>query len=54
MLLNDVHEKDRLAYLLSFTIERHVRGVHARIAWLVAGLGAVILLFLFLWQFLQP
>jgi hypothetical protein len=54
MLLNDVHEKDRLAYLLSFTVEKHVRGGNTRIAWLVAGLGTVILLFLFLWQFLQP
>jgi len=52
MLLNDLHEKDRLAYLLGLTVERHVSGWSFWKIRLIAGLGAIALLALLLWQVL--
>ena len=53
MLLNDVQPNKRLAYLLGFTIERHVCGSGFWTARGIAVIGAAALLLFFLWRIVR-
>ncbi len=49
MLLNDVSEEKKLAYLLGFQVERHAFGGSARLLTLRVAVTAVVVLLLSLW-----
>ena len=49
LLLNDVQDEKRLAYLLGLNVERHRRGISRRVV-SMALMGAVVLLLFFLWE----